>query len=153
VDTTTLLMTGRRPLFTATADARDYSVFTVSIPQRPYACRIGVLWDADRDARAQLALVAIRFRNPSIFPAIKALAEHKTSLRCWIDAAVRDPAEVRAHIQRTIDAALSPHDQWRVEAPQLVQCSADGVLLRDKLPADSPLRIIPANYPLGLVHP
>ena len=153
MDTPTLLTTGRRPLFTATADARDYSVYTFSIPQHPHACRIGVLWDADRDTRAQLAFIAIRFRNPSIFPAIKALAEHKTNVTWWIDAAVRDPAEVRAHIQRTIDAALSPHDQWHVEAPQLVQCSAGGVLLRDKLPADSPLRIIPANYPLGLVHP
>jgi hypothetical protein len=137
--------------------ARTRDVYVIDIPSlqtkpKTTCTRTAIILDPSADLRvisvvAALHYQALRFRINTI-----GFAKAKGGkLRWWYG----DPATeqlARVPMQQAIKAALFPFDNWTAEPPTLVRM-VDGLLDRDSLVADDPLRAVPERYQLGLVQP
>jgi hypothetical protein len=126
---------------------------SVATNPKPTFTRTAVIFDQSADPRifsvvAAMHYQALRFRINTIgFAKIKG-----GKLRWWYGGDHATGQLARVPLQKAIQSALFPSDNWVAEPATLVTM-VDGLLDRDSLAADDLLRAVPGRYNLGLVTP
>ena len=135
---------------------RTRDVIVIDIPSlqtkpKPTFTRTAITLDPSGDPRIFSVIAAMHYQSLRYRINCVGFAKVEGKLRWWYgDRATEQFA--RVPMQQAIKAALFPFDNWIAEPPTLVRM-VDGLLDRDSLVADDPLRAVPERYQLGLVQP
>jgi hypothetical protein len=129
---------------------RDFLVCDWVVPDKPVLTqRMGVVFDHDRDERILDFLTAAHYIAPQIRCNIVAVAESKARVTVWYGCPLTFTNAQRP-LSEAAYKAVWPGDRWQVDL--LLAPLKNGLLDRDRLSADSPLRAVPQRFQLGLLE-